>query len=110
MKITEIDEKNYKEEILASKRPAIAYFWAPWCKFCSLMTPRFEKIADSFRGDVKFCRINIDKNEPLAKKNNLKGIPTIILYHGGREVGRIMGVEDEDVLLEKIESHLGDYY
>jgi len=110
MKIIEVDEKNYEEEILKSRRPVVAYFWAPWCKFCSTMTPRFEKLVDNFKGNVKFCRIDIEKNENLAKKNNLKGIPTIILYHGSREVGRIIGVESEDVLLEKIESHLGDYY
>lgn len=110
MKINEIDEKNYDSEIIKSKRPVVTYFWAPWCKFCTIMTPRFEKLSESFKGDVKFCKIDIEKNEKLAKKNNLKGIPTIILYHGSREVGRIMGVEDEEVLLEKIESHLADFY
>jgi len=110
MNIHEVDEKNYDEEILKSRKPVVLYFWAPWCKFCSLMTPRFEKIVEEFKGDVKFCKIDIDKNDKLAKKNNLKGIPCIILYHGGREVGRVMGVEDEELLLEKIEDHLGDFY
>ena len=110
MSIHEINEKNYDTEILKSDKPVVAYFWAPWCKFCSVMTPRFEKLVKNFKGEVKFCRIDIEKNEKLAKKNNLKGIPTIILYHGSREVGRIMGVEDPDVLLEKIEDHLSDFY
>ena len=110
MSIHEINEKNYESEILKSKRPVVAYFWAPWCKFCSMMTPRFDKLAEEFKGDVKFCKVDIEKNEALARKNNLKGIPTIILYHGSREVGRVMGVEDEQILLEKIEAHLGDFF
>jgi len=110
MNIHEISDKNYDSEILKTKKPVVAYFWAPWCKFCAIMSPRFENLVKDFKGEIKFCRIDIDKNENLAKKNNLKGIPTIILYHGGREVGRVMGVEEEQLLLEKIEDHLADFY
>lgn len=109
MKITEVDEKNYEQEVLGSTRPVVCYFWAPWCRFCSVMSPRFEKLVGDFKGEVKFCSVDIEKNEELAKKNNLKGIPCIILYHGSREVGRIIGVEAEEVLLEKIESNLKDF-
>ena len=110
MKITEVDNENYEQQVVNAKRPVVCYFFAPWCKFCSVMTPRFEKLTEDFKGDVKFCRVDIEKEEELAKKNNLKGIPCIILYHGSIEVGRIVGVEEESVLLEKISTHLKDFY
>ncbi len=110
MMIHEVDEDSYEQEVIKTNRPVVAYFWAPWCKFCNIMTPRFENLVKDFKGDVKFCKINIEENEELAKRNNLRGIPCIILYHGEREVGRVMGVEEENVLLEKIESHLKDFY
>ena len=110
MTMHEIEEKNYEHEVIKSERPVVVYFWAPWCRFCSRMTPVFEKVAKEFEGNVKFGEINIDHNEELAKQNNLKGIPCIILYNGGRETGRIMGVEEESVLLEKIATHLKDFY
>ena len=109
MKITKLDEKNYEEEVLKSKRPVVAYFSASWCKFCAIMEPRFDRIVDDFKGEVKFCKVDIDKNKKLADKNNLKGVPCIILYKDGTEIGRIVGVEEQDVLLDKIESHLADY-
>jgi len=108
--ITEVNEKNYEEEVINSKRPVVAYFTASWCKFCAIMKPRFENLEKKFKGNVKFCSINIDKNTGLANKNNLRGVPCIIIYKDGREIGRIAGVEEESVLSEKIESHLGDYF
>jgi len=110
MKITEISKQNYENEVLKSKRPVVAYFWAPWCRFCAIMAPRFEKLAREFKGEVKFGSVDIEKEEEIARKNNLKAVPCIMLFHGSREVGRIVGVEDEEVLLEKIESHLKDFY
>lgn len=110
MSIIEINQQNYEKEVLEAKRPVVVYFWAPWCKFCKHMTPNFENVVKEFKGDVKFGTIDIDKDEELAKKNNLKGVPCVIMYHGKREVGRIVGVEDEELLLEKIMTHLKDFY
>ena len=110
MKTTEVNDENYDEEILSSKRPVVAYFGASWCKFCTIMEPRFEKIVEEFKGDIKFCKVNVDKSQKVANKSNIKGIPCIILFKNGNEIGRIVGVEDQGVLLEKIEGHLGDYY
>ncbi|MEM4337086.1 MAG: thioredoxin [Candidatus Woesearchaeota archaeon] len=110
MKIHEVDDKNYEEEVLNSKKPVVVYFWADWCSFCSTMTPRFEAIVKEFKGDVKFCKVDIDKSEQFASKCNIKGVPCIILFKAGREIGRIVGAEEKDIVLEKIESHLSDYY
>ncbi|MBW3023111.1 thioredoxin family protein [Candidatus Woesearchaeota archaeon] len=110
MKITEVNDENYEQEILKSERPAIVYFSASWCKFCPVMTERFEKIVEEFKGNVKFGKVDVDKSRDFANKSNIRGVPCIILFKDGREIGRIVGVEEQQVLLQKIESHLGDYY
>ena len=110
MKIIEVDDKNYEQEVIDSKRPVVVYFSASWCKFCSVMLPRFENLVEEFKGNVKFCKADVDKSIEFANKSNIKGVPCIIIFKAGREIGRIVGVESQQVLLEKIESHLSDYF
>ena len=110
MTLLEVTDENYENEVVKCERPVVAYFWAGWCHFCTTMAPRFEQVSAEFKGNVKFCKVDVDKNSKTANRANLKGIPCIIIYKNGKEIGRIVGVEDKNVLIEKIESHLGDYF
>ena len=105
----EVTHQNYESELKTS-RAFVLYFHASWCRFCARMEPVFEKVARELSIRVKFGKVDIDKEKKLAEHNNLKGVPCIIVYKNGMEVGRIVGIEPEDVLREKILSHLSDAY
>jgi thioredoxin 1 len=105
----EVTNQNYESELKTS-RAFVVYFHASWCRFCTKMTPVFEKVARELSIRVKFGKVDIDKERKLAEHNNLKGVPCIIIYRNGSEFGRIVGIESEDVLREKILSHLHDIY
>ena len=108
-KLIEVTHQNYESELKTS-RAFVVYFHASWCKFCTRMAPVFEKVARELSLRAKFGNVDIDKERKLAEHNNLKGVPCIIVYKNGSEVGRVVGIESEDVLMEKILSHLQDAY
>jgi len=107
-KIIELKKENYESEIIKAKRPVVVYFYANWCKFCGKMNDVFGEVFKELTPKIKFCKVDIDDQKWIAEHNNLKGVPCIIIFKNGRELGRILGVESKDMLLEKIESHLSD--
>lgn len=107
-RIVELKKENYESEVLKSKRPVLVYFHANWCRFCSRMDPVFEEIFNELAPKIKFCKVDIDKEKWIAEHNNIKGVPCIILFKSGMEIGRILGVENKEMLAERIKSHLAD--
>ncbi len=105
----EVTDDNFEAE-LSSGRPLIVYFYANWCKFCTRMTPVIEEVSKALSLRAKFGKADIEKEKKLAEHNNLKGVPCIIIFKDKREIGRIVGIEQKDVLEEKILSHIPDFY
>ncbi|RLE38472.1 thioredoxin [Candidatus Woesearchaeota archaeon] len=106
--IVELDEENFREEVIGAKRPVVVDWYANWCMPCMQIKPIFEEIASEFRGRVKFCKINVEENKKIAGYYDIRGIPCIIIFKDGKEIGRIIGFEGKELLKQKIESHLGD--
>lgn len=88
-----INSKEYNELILGGK-PVLVDFWAPWCGYCRRIGPALEKLADS-REDVIIVKVNMDEEPDLARQENIEVIPTLVLYHEGMELGRIVAPESK---------------
>lgn len=96
-------EKEFDQEVGDAKGWVLLDFYATWCRPCKMMAVVVEK-ADAKVGDrVKFCRINTEEMEDFADRFELIGVPTFILFKDGKETGRIIGYNDTNTFLNKLE-------
>lgn len=103
--ITEITESTFDPEVLQADVPVVVDFWAPWCGPCRMMVPVFERVAVTLAGRVKFVKLNTDENLKLSQQFKIMAIPSLLVFHKGREVRRNIGFLKEkelEALLQEI--------
>ena len=99
----EVNGNNFQREVLESSVPVLVDFWAPWCMPCRMLAPTVEKLAEENEGKLKVCKLNTDENQNIAAQYGIQGIPTLIVFKEGKEVGRTVGVMSKEKLQEKLD-------
>jgi thioredoxin 1 len=84
------------------KQPLVIKFFAEWCGPCRAMGPVFEKAAKALGGRMGFFSCDIDANQEFAQANGVMSVPTIIVFREGKEAGRIVGSQPEDLLQKQL--------
>jgi thioredoxin 1 len=89
-------------EIINGDTPVLVDFFAEWCGPCKMMTPILEQLKSDMGNKVKILKVDVDKNQSIASKLNVRGVPTLILYKQGKNVWRKSGVLQVDELKQII--------
>ncbi|MBP1840168.1 thioredoxin [Formosa algae] len=89
-------------ELIKQDKPVLVDFFAEWCGPCKAMAPILKDVKDSLGESVSILKIDVDKNQELASKLNVRGVPTLILYKSGKQIWRQSGVVQKSDLLNII--------
>ena len=88
-----------EKHIAKSDIPVLVDVWAPWCGPCRVMGPQFEAAAKQAEPKLRFVKLNSDEHQELSGRLGIRGIPTMIMFRGGKEVARISGaMSSSDIL------------
>jgi thioredoxin 1 len=98
--ILTLTDKNFQHQ--TKNKLVLVDFWASWCAPCRMMAPVLNEVANELTGNSHVGKVNIEQYESLARKYQVRNIPTLILFKNGREVNRFVGVKNKEFLLQQI--------
>ncbi len=90
-----VTDADYKQKVLESDKPVVVDFWAPWCAPCRAVAPILDKLAEEYDGKLVIAKVNTDEEQMWAGSLGIQGIPTMIFFKNGQEVGRLVGARPE---------------
>ena len=89
-------------EIIDQDKPVLVDFYADWCGPCKMMTPILKQVKDNLGQRVSIIKIDVDKNQQLAAKYQVRGVPTLMLFKNGQLLWRQSGVVQKRELIDLI--------
>lgn len=100
--IITVNDDSFEKEVLKSETPTLVDFWAEWCGPCKALAPKIDELANQFEGKVKVVKVNIDDAPNTPAKFGVRGIPTLILFKGGKVVDSLVGNQPSEKLKELV--------
>lgn len=97
--------KSNFNDIINDDKPVLVDFFADWCGPCKMLAPILKDVKAELGEGVKIVKIDVDRNQELAAKYQVRGVPTMILYKNGKQLWRQSGVLQKQQLTEIIKSH-----
>jgi thioredoxin 2 len=98
-----VTDATFSAEVERSPVPVLVDAWAAWCGPCKMIAPVIDELAAEMAGRVRVAKLNVDENPLTAARFNLRSIPTLLLFKGGREADRIVGVQPKSEISRRLE-------
>ncbi len=101
-----VTDASFASEIEEHDGLAVVDFWATWCGPCRMIAPILEQLAEEYSGRAKIAKLDVDANQETATRFNVRSIPTLLFFKGGKLVDSVIGAVPKAKLASKFEQHL----
>jgi len=105
-KVVTFTDGTFDSDVLQAGRPVLVDFWAEWCGPCRAMGPAIDAMAIDYDGKVSVGKLNVDENPDTTIKYQVRGIPAVMLFKGGKMVDQVVGLVDKNSLKQMVDKHL----
>jgi thioredoxin len=99
-----INEASFERAVMQSPIPVVVDFWAPWCGPCKMIAPLLDEIAKEHGDRFRVAKVNIDDDPALQQRFEIRGVPTLLFFSGGKLRDQIVGVGTKKAIVEKLEN------
>jgi len=104
--VVNVTQATFGEEVLQSTQPVLIDVWAAWCNPCRMLAPILEQVAGEQLGKLKVVKVNSDENMSLAMELGIMSLPTLILFKGGKEATRLVGLMSKPMIMSRLAPYL----
>ncbi len=104
--ILEFSDQNFEQEVLTSDKPVLVDFWAEWCAPCRMIAPAVEAIAAEYAGRAKVGKLNVDENQSITSRYNIRSIPTLLVFKDGQIKEQMVGTTSKANLAKLLDKNL----
>jgi thioredoxin 1 len=99
-------DATFESDVLSAEVPVLVDFWAEWCGPCRMMGPTVDQIAVDYADKVKVGKVDVDSNQQVAARYGIRGIPTLLLFKGGKVVDQKVGAIGKPEFQKMLDAHV----
>lgn len=106
MATKKVTDASFEADVLKSGKPVLVDFWAEWCGPCRQIGPALEELSNEFAGEIEIVKLNIDESPETPGRLGVRGIPTLMIFHGGSLASTKVGAAPKSSLSAWIRGEL----
>lgn len=99
-------DDNFKNDVLDNSGAVLVDFWAPWCGPCKQLSPLVDELSKDMEGTIVVYKCNVDENPETPSKYAVRGIPTLMIFKGGKLIDTKVGSLPKSALYEWVKSNI----
>lgn len=99
-------DSGFDQDVLQSDKPVLVDFWAEWCGPCRMLGPTIDTLATEYDGKAKIGKLDVDNNQQTAFRYQVRGIPALLLFKGGKVVDQRVGAVPKSDIAKMLDAHV----